>query len=34
MTTFQSIKIKRQVKKQKLEAQKQIKKYQHLNKKY
>ena len=34
MSTFQSIKIKRQVKKQKLEAKKQINKYQHLNKKY
>lgn len=32
--TFQSIKIKRQVKKQKLEAQKQINKYKHLNKKH
>lgn len=34
MGTFQSIKIKRQVKKQKLEAEKQINKYKHLTKKY
>ena len=34
MSTFQSIKIKRQVKRQKLEAQKQINKYKHLTKKY
>ena len=34
MGTFQNIKIKRQVKKQKIEAEKQINKYKHLNKKY
>lgn len=34
MSTFQSIKIKREVRRQKLEAKKQINKYKHLNKKY
>jgi len=34
MNTFQSIKIKRQVKKQKQQANEQINKYKHLNKKY
>jgi len=34
MSTFQNIKIKKQVKKQKQQATKQINKYEHLNKKY